>query len=381
MVFLSGQIRQRPTHGLTTNKYKTAQIVHDDGEFSTFDEHGEIISTNAAEGLFSRVKRFLRITKCTKITKRTYGEHLGEFLWRERFLSSHSLNGSNWRDQVFWILVEHLSETTKAKMVAKVPGRHLLEVPDKLQEEFSALKTVDVLRDPFALPDPPPLLPAYRNLDLDVPDLPSSGDENDGAQDISNGDRTPQGDNAGESGDDMVQIDVEIPVAEVRLADGLWDDQDWVFPEVLTLPMPAEDMVSSSPELSPEPAPRVLRPRVRGIRGRGRGRAQAQAKRNPRVAVALPAFSEAQKITKARKYEVEYFGGDRPGTFRVLEFRYRFEGNLRCEHQGPHPHVKTYRPDRIGRVRELPDPSSGSMSRAEAVRLPRRPNLRAAAFE
>jgi hypothetical protein len=93
----------------TSKKYETEQIIHEDGEFSRIDENGEVISTKA-EGLFSRVKRFLRITNCTKISRRTYGEHLGEFLWRARFLSQHSSNGSNWREVVFWILVEHLSE-------------------------------------------------------------------------------------------------------------------------------------------------------------------------------------------------------------------------------------------------------------------------------
>ena len=53
----------------TTSNYQTVQIIHEDGEFSRVDEDGEVISTNAVEGLFSRVKRFLLITNCTKITK------------------------------------------------------------------------------------------------------------------------------------------------------------------------------------------------------------------------------------------------------------------------------------------------------------------------
>ena len=154
-----------------------------------------------------------------------------------------------------------------------------------------------------------------------------------------------------------------------------------VRPLPLNIPAPA-DPIPTSPELSSEPPPRVLRARGRGIRGRGRGRARAaRARAAPPVQVLLPAFSEARKITTpGKKYDVEYFGGDYPGNFRVLEFKYRHNGNLRCEHQGPTPHVKTYRPDRIGRVRELAEPSSSSMTRSEAVGSALRPNLRAAAF-
>ena len=49
------------------------------------------VSTNAVEGLFSRVKRFNRIIGVQNICKSNYGDYLGEFLWRERNLSATAL--------------------------------------------------------------------------------------------------------------------------------------------------------------------------------------------------------------------------------------------------------------------------------------------------
>ena len=96
---------------------------------------------------------------------------------------------------------------------------------------------------------------------------------------------------------------------------------------------------NSSLELSPQTARRVLKPRARG-RGRGRGRARA---RGAPVAVRLPEISEDYKIVaQGAKYKVEYFGGDRLGTSRVLEFKFRSRNNMRCECQGPNAFVRTY---------------------------------------
>ena len=52
---------------------------------------------------------------------------------------------------------------TKDKMIGKVPGVVFPEVPENSAEHFQALKPEYELRDPFALPDPRPLLAAYLN--------------------------------------------------------------------------------------------------------------------------------------------------------------------------------------------------------------------------
>jgi hypothetical protein len=195
-------------------------------------------------------------------------------------------------------------------MTAKIPNRELLEVPDALKEDFGTLKPTHVLRDPFALPDPPPLLPAYHNVNLDVPDIPNS-DEDDlgGDNGGDNGDVTPVGDK-------VEGCDVEVDEDDLMSAD-FWNGYEWTLPEMIMPPSPSRplspeipapaDPSPTSPELSPEPPPRVLRARGRGARGRGRGRARtARARPAQPVVVPLPAFSEAHKITTpGRKYDVE----------------------------------------------------------------------------
>ena len=66
---------------------------HKAGEFS----HGEdLVSTNSAEGLFGRTKRFFRKCNLTKVAHADYAPYLAEFLWRERFLVlSDRLHGGN----------------------------------------------------------------------------------------------------------------------------------------------------------------------------------------------------------------------------------------------------------------------------------------------
>ena len=61
-------------------------IKHCDWEFARAET-----STNGVEALFSRVKRYLRIIRCTKVTKRTYGAYLTEFIWREKLSSGRAL--------------------------------------------------------------------------------------------------------------------------------------------------------------------------------------------------------------------------------------------------------------------------------------------------
>lgn len=71
---------------LARSGYRHSEIVHKNREFARDGPDGRV-STNAVEGLFSRVKRFLRITGSKKVGRSKYGPVLGEFLWREACLS------------------------------------------------------------------------------------------------------------------------------------------------------------------------------------------------------------------------------------------------------------------------------------------------------
>ena len=255
---------------------------------------------------------------------------------------------------------------TKDKMIAKVPGVQFLEVPENLADDFKDLKRDYELRDPFAFPDPPPLLPAYLNSDLDAPP-----DVNLVVNNVRGGDETPQDDRFLES--DLEHIGEEDPIEnfendddDILLVDDFW--ADITDPPASRVNLPP--LRSQSPVIPEEPVPRLLRSRGRG---RGRGRRAGVS--------ALPIISVADKISQpGRKYNVEYFGGDRPGTFRFLEFKHRAHGNLRCQPDGRNAEILTYCPDRVGRVFAIPDPASSSTSRVEAIRGSQPLNLRAAAF-
>ncbi len=89
-------------------------IVHKDKEFAVGPEGYHRITTNSAEGLFARVKRHIR-THHGRFGRGVYGEHLGDFMWRERFLSMTALaapDGSHdisWRTFAFWKLCDTLA--------------------------------------------------------------------------------------------------------------------------------------------------------------------------------------------------------------------------------------------------------------------------------
>ena len=62
-------------------------VNHKAGEFSRVERiFGQDINvtTNAVEGLFGRLKKYLRQREYLRIGKRAYGQVLAEFLWRQR---------------------------------------------------------------------------------------------------------------------------------------------------------------------------------------------------------------------------------------------------------------------------------------------------------
>ena len=62
-------------------------VNHSRGEFSRAEcIFGEdvVVTTNSVEGLFGRLKQYLRQRKYGKVGKPAYGELLAEFMWRQR---------------------------------------------------------------------------------------------------------------------------------------------------------------------------------------------------------------------------------------------------------------------------------------------------------
>ena len=69
------------------DRFEHETVIHRRGQFAKMRGDSAIISTNAIEGLFSRTKRMLRRTRACPHSKEGYGLHLGEFLWRCRFVN------------------------------------------------------------------------------------------------------------------------------------------------------------------------------------------------------------------------------------------------------------------------------------------------------
>ena len=94
--------------------------------------------------------------------------------------------------------------------------------------------------------------------------------------------------------------------------------------------------------------------------------------------------SEAHHMSVGRWYSVEYFGGGTPGTFRDLQLTSRSgttsgDGLLTCASPGAPPkNWKTYRVDRVGRVRQLDRGSTAAVAEARPVAEARRLPLRLA---
>ena len=94
-------------------------VNHASGEFVR-GEGVTRVSTNGVEGLFGRVKRFMRASGATKTHDRMYAFYIAEFLWRERFLSQRYLGTPDWELPAVWLLADLLSFVYKRKYVADV---------------------------------------------------------------------------------------------------------------------------------------------------------------------------------------------------------------------------------------------------------------------
>ena len=88
---------------------KSDKVIHRKGQFSKKNADGEIVSTNAIEGLFGRTKKMLRKLNARAFRKASYGLFLAEFLWRTKFLSQSNLGDDvSWFSKAFWELLRVL---------------------------------------------------------------------------------------------------------------------------------------------------------------------------------------------------------------------------------------------------------------------------------
>ena len=103
--------------------YKHESVIHKNREFSKFlppDAEGEeakLVSTNAAEGLFGRVKRWFARRDVKGLTREAYGPWLAEWLWRHQFLGPDALGAERepYRQQ-FWQTVRFLVSQNKPSL-------------------------------------------------------------------------------------------------------------------------------------------------------------------------------------------------------------------------------------------------------------------------
>ena len=115
------------------------KVIHAKGEFSRRGAGGELISTNGVEGVFSRMKRLLRGYRASPSDASQYGDYLGEFLWRMRFVRSE---GESWRRSAFWHVLKVLKWKYKPNFVD--PNRRWAPPPE-LQAEVDALQAAAAL--------------------------------------------------------------------------------------------------------------------------------------------------------------------------------------------------------------------------------------------
>ena len=131
-------------------------VNHAGGEFVR-GEGLTRVSTNGVEGLFGRVKRFMRASGVTRTYDRMYAFYIAEFLWRERFLSQRYLGTHDWELPAVWLLAELISTVYKNKYALDV-GQPLMTAPNA--EALRALKAECFPSVPvFPTPTPRPVRP------------------------------------------------------------------------------------------------------------------------------------------------------------------------------------------------------------------------------
>ena len=116
-----------------------------------------VVTTNAAEGLFGRVKTFCRQRQFRRVSCKAYGLLMAEFIWRRQTLGQNS----EWKDAGLWKLLELVAAWQEV-----VRPEHVLKVADWLDKELvdyrESTKVIPpAAPEPVAAPaGPVPVLPA-----------------------------------------------------------------------------------------------------------------------------------------------------------------------------------------------------------------------------
>jgi transposase-like protein len=126
----------------TDDNYTHETVIHRRGEFARLRADGVVISTNAIEGLFSRTKRMLRRHHAAPRSKNGYGLHLGEFLWRSRFVNRGK---AGWRRRAFFELVRAIHSTCPAPL-------HNDGITEPIEFDAWFSETFEWLKREFAAP-------------------------------------------------------------------------------------------------------------------------------------------------------------------------------------------------------------------------------------
>ena len=96
----------RGYNGLTQAGFKHVKVNHSKNE----KVNAEGLGTNPVEGLFSRVRRFLRQNYVRMPARKNYGLLLAEYCWRRSVLGEQTVPPRQWPKAAFWRLLATMKE-------------------------------------------------------------------------------------------------------------------------------------------------------------------------------------------------------------------------------------------------------------------------------
>jgi transposase-like protein len=125
--------------GLTRAGFVHRYVNHKQREFSRVENlfGADVkVSTNAAEGLFGRLKRWCRARGVKRVSHKAYGWMIGEFLWRHHF----GLDGN-----AVWDLFDHIAEFQQAVLEhPRATWEHgLYKNPQVVDEDLAEWRTAN----------------------------------------------------------------------------------------------------------------------------------------------------------------------------------------------------------------------------------------------
>ena len=105
----------RGYNGLSKAGYKHQKVNHSKNE----KVNAEGLGTNPVEGLFSRVRRFLRQNYVRMPSRKNYGLLLAEYCWRRSVLGEQTLPPRQWPKAAFWRLLATMKEVVPREYLVR----------------------------------------------------------------------------------------------------------------------------------------------------------------------------------------------------------------------------------------------------------------------